>query len=417
MTQLALFGGVPVRSSPYPSWPIYDPADLAAIESVLKSGRWGGNYSGEDGFIVDQFAGEFARFHDATYGIPVMNGSLALETALAAAGIGFEDEVIVPAITFIATATAALFVDALPVFADVDAETLCISPKSVERLITRNTKAVIPVHLGGIMADLDALETICKEHHLILVQDAAHAHGCIWNGRGIGDYGDLACFSFQNLKLVTPGEGGMILTNNPVYMEACRVYVNCGRVMPNFAQARPMIGNNLRLPELQGALLQSQFSRFPAQMVTRQKNARILNDALSQIDGITPLVGDGRQTRNSYYRYGFLFESEAFAGIPRSSFLAALRAEGIPIGPESGSTVYRSALFPWENSRWKKLYGERMDYSRVFTPVAERAVTQTGCRISHEVLLGTAGDMEDIVRAVKKVQNHGNDLRGWEQSY
>jgi dTDP-4-amino-4,6-dideoxygalactose transaminase len=414
MSELALLGGTPIRTAAYPTWPIYDPADLKALEEVLKSGRWGGNYEGDSGFIADEFAQEFAAFHDARYGVPCMNGTLALECALAAAGIGYGDEVIVPSITFVATATAALFVDALPVFADVDPQTLCLSPKSVERLITEHTRAVIPVHLGGTMADLDALEAICKKHGLLLIQDAAHAHGCQWNGKGIAAYGDMACFSFQNLKLVTPGEGGMILTNNQAYMEACRVYINCGRVHESFQYAQPMIGGNFRMTELQAALARSQFARFPAQMETRTRNAAILNAGLKKIDGIQPVAGDERQTRVSYYHYFLQYESEAFAGIPRATFAAAVQAEGIPLGGSGGQPVYRSPLFPWQTSRWKRLYGDRMDYSQVVTPVAERATRETTCGLAHEVLLGSQADMHDIITAVDKVHHHAEELRGWQ---
>ncbi|MDP2991321.1 MAG: DegT/DnrJ/EryC1/StrS family aminotransferase [Kiritimatiellota bacterium] len=414
MPELALMGGKPVRTAAYPTWPIYDPEDLKALEGVLKSGQWGGNYSGDPGFIADEFAQEFAAFHDAKYGVPCMNGTIALECALAAAGIGYGDDVIVPSSTFVATATAVLFVDALPVFADVDPETLCLSPKSVESLITEHTRAIIPVHLGGTMADLDALEAICKKHGLLLIQDAAHAHGCQWNGKGIGAYGDMTCFSFQKLKLVTPGEGGVILTNNPAYMEACRVYINCGRVHESFQYAQPMIGGNLRMTELQAALLKSQFSRFPAQMETRLHNAAILTAGLKKIDGIKPVIGDERQTRISYYRYGFLYESEAFAGVPRAAFVKAVQAEGIPLQSESGQPVYRSPLFPWQNCRWKRLYGDRLDYSRVITPVSERTTRETACRLSHEVLLGSAADMVDIITAIEKVQRHAEELRAWE---
>lgn len=413
MSELALLGGTPVRTAPYPAWPRYHPDDLKAVEAVLQSGRWGGNYTGDAGFIGDEVAQEFAAFHAARYGIPCMNGTIALEVALAAAGIGYGDEVIVPAVTFVATATAVLFVDALPVFADVDPQTLCIAPESVEKNITSRTRAVMPVHLGGVMADLDALEEICRKHNLLLIQDAAHAHGCQWKGKGIGAYGDFACFSFQNLKLVTPGEGGMILTNNQALMEASRVYINCGRVHSSFEYAEPMIGGNLRLPELQAALLKSQFSRYPAQMELRTKNAAILTGGFQQIDGITPVLGDERQTRVAYYRYGIHFESEDFAGISRETFLKAVQAEGIPLAPEGGQPVYRSPLFPWENSRWQRMYGERMDYSKLLTPVAEKATRDSACRLSHEVLLGDAEAMQDILTAIEKVHQNAAELRSW----
>jgi dTDP-4-amino-4,6-dideoxygalactose transaminase len=409
-----MLGGKPVRTVPYPSWPQYHPDDLAALEEVLKSGRWGGNYGGVPGYIADEVAQEFAAFHDAKYGIPCMNGTIALEVALAAAGIGYGDEVIVPATTFVATATAVLFVDALPVFADVDPDTLCISLASVEELITDKTKAVIPVHLGGVMADMDALEALCEKHGLLCIQDAAHAHGSQWKGKGPGAYGDCACFSFQNLKLITPGEGGMILTNSQAFMEACRVYINCGRVDPSFEYAEPMIGGNYRMTELQAALLKSQFSRYPEQMATRQRNGAILNEGLSRIDGITPVVGDARQTRHSYYRYGLQYESEAFANVPRAEFVRAVKAEGIPLQQESGQPMFSSPLFPWQTSRWKRLYGDRLDYSKVRTPVSEHTTRQTACRLAHEVLLGTEADMADIIAAIEKVHRHSEELARWQ---
>ena len=243
--------------------------------------------------------------------------------------------------------------------------------------------------------------------HLLL--DSFYSHG-----KGIAAYGDMACFSFQNLKLVTPGEGGLILTNNQAYMEACRVYINCGRVQESFQYAQPMIGGNFRMTELQAALARSQFSRFPAQMQTRTHNAAILNAGLGKIDGIQPVKGDARQTRVSYYHYFLTYESEAFAGIPRAAFTAAVQAEGIPLGGSGGQPVYKSPLFPWETSRWKRLYGERMDYSKVVTPVAERATRETTCGFAHEVLLGTEADMQDIITAVDKVHRHAEELRAWQ---
>lgn len=410
MSELALLGGKPVRTAPFPSWPQYHPDDLAAIEVVLKSGRWGGNYSGAPGYIADEVAQDFATFHDAKYGIPCMNGTIVLEVALAAAGIGYGDEVIVPATTFVATATAVLFVDALPVFADVDPETLCLSPASVEERITENTKAVMPVHLGGVMADMDALQALCEKHGLLCIQDAAHAHGSQWKGEGPGAYGLCACFSFQNLKLITPGEGGVILTNSQAFMEACRVYINCGRVEPTFEYAEPAIGGNYRMTELQAALLQSQFSRYPEQMATRQKNAAILNEGLRRIDGISPVTGDAVKRANSYYRYGFQYDSEAFANVPRAEFVQAVKAEGIPLQQESGQPIFSSPLFPWQKSRWKRLYGERLDYSHVHTPVSEHTTRQTACRLAHEVLLGTESDMIDILRSIEKVHRYADEL-------
>src|ERR1019366_4430139 len=210
MSELAILGGSPVRNRPFPVWPQYLPADAQRLQQVLESRHWGGypvpsRYCGE-------FASRFAELHGAKYGLCLANGTIALVAALQAAGIRFGDEVIVPAYTWDGTATAVLFAGGVPVFADVDPDTYCLDVASAERAITPRTRAIIPVHLAMRFTEMNALIALAKKHNLKIVEDCAHAHGGQFEGRGAGSIGDLGCFSFQESKLMTAGEGGIGLT-------------------------------------------------------------------------------------------------------------------------------------------------------------------------------------------------------------
>src|SRR2546429_1377934 len=212
MSELAILGGNPVRRRPFPVWPKYLPADAQRLQQVLESRHWGGyplpsRYCGE-------FADRFAVMHGAKYGLCVANGTIALVAALQAAGIRFGDEVIVPAYTWDGTATAVLFAGGVPVFADVDSDTYCLDVESARKAITPRTRAILPVHLAMRFAEMDALQALAAEHGIKIIEDCAHVHGGQYRGQGAGSIGDLGCFSFQESKLMTSGEGGIIITSN-----------------------------------------------------------------------------------------------------------------------------------------------------------------------------------------------------------
>ena len=223
---LALLGGQPVRTRPFTQWPIFGDAEEYRLHAVLRSRRWGRL----DGTEVDEFERRFASMHGCTHAIAVTNGTVSLRIALLAAGIQAEDEVIVPPYTFVSTATAVIEANAIPVFADVDTGTFNIDPAAVRAAITPRTRAIIPVHFAGQIADMDALLALADEHRLTVIEDAAHAHGASYRGRPAGSLGHLASFSFQSSKNLTCGEGGVILTNDARLADACRSIHNCGRV-------------------------------------------------------------------------------------------------------------------------------------------------------------------------------------------
>ncbi|MGE5599648.1 MAG: DegT/DnrJ/EryC1/StrS family aminotransferase, partial [Bacteroidota bacterium] len=210
MSRLAINGGTPVRSGPFPSWPVHDRRELEMMEEVVSSGKWG-RYEGS---MVERFEKEFARYHDARQALAVLNGTIALEVALRALGVGAGDEVIVPPYTFVATATAPLMANAVPVFVDVDPATWNIDPEKIEAAITGRTRAIIPVHFAGLPADMDRIQEIARRHGLFVLEDCAHAHGATWQGRKVGALGDMGAFSFQSSKNLSCGEGGAVTSND-----------------------------------------------------------------------------------------------------------------------------------------------------------------------------------------------------------
>ena len=220
MTELALFGGPKTRTRPYPAWPQQDERDVAAVAKVVRGGNWGGfPYPGPQ---TRRFLEAFVELQRGEYAVAMMNGTITLEVALRAAGIGWGDEVIVPAYTFQATASAPMMAGAIPVLVDIDPATFCIDPAAIEAAITADTRAIIPVHIASQMADMDAIMDIARRRDLIVIEDAAHAHGAHWHGRGAGAIGHFGSFSMQSTKIMTAGEGGVLLCRSQEHAWARR---------------------------------------------------------------------------------------------------------------------------------------------------------------------------------------------------
>ena len=226
MSALALLGGKKAKNKPFPVWPYYDENEARVLKEVLESRVWWRT----PGTKTLEFERDFAKFHGARHGIAVTNGTAALEVTMAGLGITAGDEVIVPDFTFVATASAVLFANALPVLVDVDPETYCIDPDLVEAAITSRTKAIVAVHMGGNPADLDRLKKIASRKRLKLIEDSAHAHGSEWRGQRVGTYGVAGTFSFQASKLMTAGEGGVIISNDDKFEVQARSVHDCGRM-------------------------------------------------------------------------------------------------------------------------------------------------------------------------------------------
>jgi dTDP-4-amino-4,6-dideoxygalactose transaminase len=318
MEQLALVGGRAVRRKPFQPWPQYLPADAQRLQEVLEGRHWGGfpvpsRYAAE-------FAERFAALHDARYGICLTNGTIALVAALQAAGIGFGDEVIVPAYTWEGTATAVLFGGGVPVFADVDPDTYCLSVESARNAITARTRAIIPVHLAMRFADMSALTDLARQRRLKVVEDCAHMHGGQYCGKGAGSMGDLGCFSFQESKLMTAGEGGVVITSGLEYYELLQSVINCGRASLTNRHKKRILGSNYRMTELQAALLIGQLDMLPGLAEKRSRAAARLTEALSTMDGIHPLPRRQAITRESDLLLRVPVSPAAPAGEPGSVY-------------------------------------------------------------------------------------------------
>ncbi|HGJ63845.1 TPA: DegT/DnrJ/EryC1/StrS family aminotransferase [bacterium] len=403
MSKLAIDGGKPTRTKPFPAWPIWDETEINALKEVLESGIWG-----IGGNKVSEFEHKFSSYVGAKFGICVTSGTTALEIALRAGNIGHGDEVIVPPYTFMATASSVLMSNAVPIFADIDPETYNIDPNEAEKVITERTKAIIPVHIGGCPADMDAIMDIAKKHNLVVIEDCAQAHAGEWKGQKVGTIGDMGCFSFQSSKNLCAGEGGIITTNNEKYADRCWSYHNCGRVRQGAWYEHQVLGSNLRMTQWQAGILLAQMERLKEQTETRNRNALYLAEKLSEIDGITPLKRDDRVTCHAYHLFIFKYDSSKFADKPRSEFLQALSAEGIPC---SGgyNPLYKDDLFkaPIEECPLGcGYYKGKVDYSKVYCPETEKACQEEGVWLFQSMFLGDQDDMDDIVNAIKKVKEN-----------
>ncbi|HVS13336.1 MAG TPA: DegT/DnrJ/EryC1/StrS family aminotransferase [Thermoanaerobaculia bacterium] len=405
-TRLALLGGPPVRTEPWPTWPQRGLEEEVAVLAALREGDWGGFPMPNE--RAGRFAEAFARRHDAAYAVCVANGTVSLEIALQALGAQPGAEVIVPAYTFEATASAVLFAGCAPVFADIDPDTWCIDPAAIEAAITSRTQAIVPVHLAMLMADLDAVGEIAQRHGLAVLEDCAHAHGARWRGRGAGSWGDAGSFSFQTSKLMSAGEGGAVTTSRADVLDRLYALANCGRQRPGRERDAPVVGHNYRMTELQAAILEVQLGRLDDQHVRRVANAAILDRGIDGIEGLERPRADERITTRAIYQYVFRFRPEAFGGLDRDTFVAALAAEGVPCDGRFYESLPESPLLRPDPARFPGWTGGDPEAC----PVARRLAYSEAVWISHHLLLGDARDAEQIVEAIAKVAAGADALRG-----
>jgi dTDP-4-amino-4,6-dideoxygalactose transaminase len=405
---LAILGGKPIRTKPFASWPVWGQSEEQALLRALRSGHWGKL----DGPEVTTFEKRFAEAHQCKHGIGVCNGTVSLRIALMAAGIEAGDEVIVPPYTFLATATAVIEANATPIFVDIQRETLNIDPGEIEMAITSRTRAIIPVHLGGLCCDMDAIMRIARRHNLIVIEDAAHAHGSEYKGRRAGSLGHMGSFSFQASKNLNAGEGGIIVTNDEELAERCRSIHNCGRAKGGAWYEHHVIAGNYRLSEFQGAILNAQMERFEEQTGTRDRNGKYLDEKLGAIPGITPQKRTTDANRCAYHLFVFRYDAGVF-GAPRERFVEAMIKEGIPVSPGYVLPLNRQPLFA------NKAFGPytaslsarpEMDYAKLALPNCEAICAGEGVWLTQNMLLGDHADMDDIVRAVRKVHENRGQL-------
>ncbi|HNR02655.1 MAG TPA: DegT/DnrJ/EryC1/StrS family aminotransferase [Anaerolineaceae bacterium] len=414
MSELAIFGGPKTRTKPYPQWPVWDERDIEAVTQVIKSGRWGGYpYPGP---VTAEFARKFAAMQGGGHAVPMANGTVTMEVALRASGIGWGDEVIVPAYTFQATAAAPMAAGAIPVIVDVLPESYCMDPAAAEKAITPRTRAIIPVHLGSNMADMDAIMALADKYNLVVIEDCAHAHGARWNQRGAGTIGHFGSFSLQSSKTLTAGEGGVLLCRTEELARKVMSVIDCGRGHEGIGGSEegesPLMGANYRMTELQSALALVGLERFPEQARQREEMAAYMDESLSEVPGVRVLRRDARHTTRSFYRYIFALDPAVF-GAEHEVVCAALEAEGVGcwVGYEA---MHHYELFQPLKSKLAvpNAFPERFAFGEMSLPVAEQACEHEAVWLDESVFRDGPGGVDDAVSALKKIQQHAGELRG-----
>lgn len=406
--KLAALGGEPACPVTWPEWPVWDENDVASVTSRLNSGGWG---ICPEPNAVSEFAARFAELHGAEYALCCANGTVALMIALRAAGVLPGDEVIMPAYTFMATATAAIGIGATPVVVDVDPLTLNIDPEKIGEAVTDRTRAVLPVHIAGLPADMDGVNRAAERYGLSVVEDCAQAHLAGYGGRKVGTLGTLGTFSFQSSKNLNAGEGGLVTTNDSEAYKVAYAFHHCGRNPDGGGwYEHPYMGQNLRLSQLQAALLLTQLDRLEAQHELRMRNGRRLAGRLSAVDGIR-VAGwpwPEKVTSAAYHLFIFFIDPERFAGVDNKVFCEALRAEGVFCHGGYDRVVQHQDFFD-DPFVQRMLGSERPDYRNVESPVAQRAV-QTCVWIKQNQLLAEEEVMDRMADAVQKIRDCADDL-------
>lgn len=406
--KLALLGGTPIRKRPFTAWPIFGKPEEARLLKTLRSGKWGRLHGPE----VAEFERRFAKMHGCKHGLGVVNGTVSLRIGLMAAGIQADDEVIVPPYTFLSTASAVVESNAIPVFADVELDTFNLDPKAVEAAITPRTRAIIPVHFAGQPADMDALMAIARKHKLVVIEDAAHAHGAIYKKRPAGSIGHLGSFSFQSSKNLTSGEGGSITTNDDKLAEACRSIHSCGRIPGGLWYEHHVMSGNYRLGEFQGAILNCQLSRLEAQTKKRDANGSYLAAKLTKFPGLHPQRRIKGCDRHSYHLFMMRIVAEEF-GVSRATVIKALQAEGIPCSAGYVVSLPQQPLF--RNKAFAPYLPKsaaRLDYKYAPVPNSDLLCREQTIWFEQSMFLGPRSDMDDIARAFEKIHENRAALKG-----
>jgi len=409
--KLALLGGQRVRTKGWSSWPIWDRSAEESILSVLRSGKW---YRG-GATKVTEFEKKYAQLMGAKRCLATASGTTALLVAMHALGVDAGDEVLVAPYTFIATYNVVFLSKALPVFVDTDQETFTMNPDKIEERINERTKAILPVHILGLPADMNAINAIAKKHNLVVIEDACQAWLAEYDNKKCGTLSDLGCFSFQNSKNLPAGEGGAIVGNNDEIMDRCYSFHNCGRPYGTVKRTSsyPVRGSNRRMQEFQAVILMSQMKRIQKDADTRLENALYLTSRIKEIPGIIPYKLARGATRSAYHLYPFRYKKEHFNNVPRNKFLSALSAEGIPCsggyGPQNKDGLIEDAL----NSRgYKRLYSKkRLDEYREENHLPDNdQLCREAVWFGQNMLLGTKSDMDDIADAIEKIYENRDKL-------
>jgi len=405
----AILGGDPVRTEGWPAWPVFNDVEDKAMLNALRSGKWF-RYSGNQ---VAKFEKAYAARAGAKHCVATSSGTTSLLTTLGALNIGPGDEVILPPYTFVATYNVITMHYALPVFVDIDVATSQIDADKIEAAITKNTKAIIPVHLGGNCCDMDKILEVAKKHNIPVIEDACQSHLAEWRGKMVGTWGTAGCFSFQASKNLNSGEGGAILTNDDEFADLCEGFQDQGRARGAKFEHHYTRGANLRMTEFQGALLQAQMTRIEEQAKRRTENAKYLDSMLKEIPGILPQRSYPGCTRHAYHLYAFRYKPENFAGLSRDKFMHALTKEGIDCAggythmPQG--THIQNLL---KNRHYQRLYSKEVleRFAAHCECPQNKILCSENVRLSQNQLLGPSSDMNQIAEAIRKIQANAAEI-------
>ena len=411
----ALSGGLPVRTKAWPTWPIWNKdTDEKLVVDDLRSGVW------SRASLVTQFEQEWASYVGTKRCLSVVNGTNALIASLIQMGIGGGDEVIVPPYTFIATVAAVLATGAMPVFVDTDVSTWQIDALKIEAKITSKTKAIIPVHILGLPADMVTIMAIARKHGLVVIEDACQAHGAEIGGRRVGSFGHAGCFSFQNSKNLAIGEGGAINSDDEKFMDKCYSYHNYGNpygsVVGQVNAGTLIPGTKLRLTEYQAAIGLVQMKRLAAETDKRNANAAYLRSRISKIPGVIPYNFYDNVTKAAFHLFPFRYDKAGFKGLPRAEFIKAMEAEGIPCS-EGYSPLNKMPYLQqaFESKNYRKMYSSvELDINafneRNGCPLNDKLCNEEAIWFYQSMLLADKPDMDDIVNAIEKIHANADRL-------
>ena len=417
MSQLALAGGTPLRTTPFPSHPIIGDEEKRAVMEVLDSGKLSGFLAvpGE-GFLggprVRAFEERFAAYHGVAQAVSFNSATSALHAAVVAVGVEPGEEVIVSPYTFTSSAACALMHQAIPVFADVEDETYGLDPGSIAERISPLTRAIIPVHLFGHPAEMDGILRVAREHDLKVIEDCAQSPGARHDGRLVGTLGDCGVFSFTENKNLATGEGGMLITDDAAIAESARLVRNHGEVVWRAegpaVYGSSILGWNYRMTEMEAALGVVQFGKMEQLNQARADLAGYLTEQLADVAGLTPTTVRPGCT-HVHYVYAMQYDAERM-GLPRDVFVQAVNAEGVPMGGGYVPPLYLGPIYHERRSPAFAHYRGDARYDQGLCPVTERL---------HErdlILTGLTrppagrSDMDDIAAAVAKVIENAHEL-------
>lgn len=412
MAKLAIKGGDPLRNKDkaWPQWPVSDENDAKRLADITRSNRW--SY---DGPVEFEFAEKFTKYQGGKHGLCCANGTVGIQIALEALEIGAYDEVIVPGLTWQATAAACLDVNAIPILVDVEPDTWCVDTEALEAAITKRTKAVIIVHLYGCVPNIAKIQKICKSYDLYLIEDCAHQHGTFWKDKGVGTFGDISSFSFQESKVLSSGEGGFNMCKKKSHFERLYSLRNCGRGWQDDMK-RAVQSGNYRLTEWQAGMLLGALDRLDAQVKERDANAIYLNEKLAGIPGVSPMRRRPEVTQQSYFNFAFRINPKELKGVKNKVFCEALNAELHPIYDKFEppyEPLNDCELYKPHTKRRHRLdadYWKSINPKKFKLPVCKDVREKSGVVIHHFALMGGKSDMDDIANAVAKVVENIDEL-------